>query len=99
MATVILYIVIKVYWDSQTILSSYHELNINIPGTPPGWFPDQTAYCIFRFSSNGRVTISHEQPDDGYRGLEHHDEVHYTHRFNSDGQPNTYPLHPAQWEP
>lgn len=91
MATVVLYIVIKVYWNSVTIYSSYHEININIPGTPPGWFRDQTAYCVFNFNSNGTVTISHDAPEDGHRGLEHFDETHNTSRFGSGGQPAAYP--------
>ena len=91
MATVVLYIVVKVYWDSSTIFSSYHELNINIPGTPPGWFRDQAAYIVFNFSSQGRVTISHDPPEDGHRGLEHHDESHHTSGFRPAGQPNFYP--------
>ena len=78
MATVVIYIVIKVYWDSMTIYSSYNEISVNIPGTPHGWFRDQTAYCIFHFSSSGTVHVSHEAPDDRYRGLEHHDETGHT---------------------
>ena len=68
MATVVLYIVIKVYWDSSTIFSSYHDFNIKFPGAPPGWFRDQAAYIIFNFSSQGRVTISHDPPQDGQDG-------------------------------
>ena len=96
MATVILYIVIKVYWDSQTILSSYHELNINIPGTPPGWFRDQTAYVIFNFSSNGRVSVSHEPPQDGHHGLEHFDEYNHTSSLSVASPQTIYPgQHPG----
>ena len=91
MAIVILYIVIKVYWDSRTILSSYHDLSITIPGTPPGWFRDQTAYIIFNFSSNGRVTISHDAPQDGHQGLEHLDEHNNTSSFSLGGPHNAYP--------
>ena len=74
MATVILYLAIKVYWDASTIYSSCNEIAINIPGTPPGWFRDQAAYIIFNFSSRGHVTITHEAPADGHQGLEHHDD-------------------------
>ena len=47
MATVVLYIVIKVYWNIITIYSSYNDVSINIPGTPHGWFRDQAVYFFF----------------------------------------------------
>ena len=89
----VVYLIIKVYWDSTTILSGYQDFSINIPGAPPGWFRDQTAYVIFNFSSQGNVTLTHDPPQDGHRGLEHHDEHNHIGGFSL--HEDTYP-YPGQ---
>ena len=75
MATMTLFIIVKIYWENINVLSYTPDIQFNIPNTNPGWLPEVTAYVIVKIRGNGHITISHEEPmNDRHRGAEHLDE-------------------------